>query len=394
MKLNNSKFISYGKQSINENDIKSVIEVLKSDFITQGPLIPKFEKKVSQFCKSNYAVAFNSATSALHIACMSLGVGKNDLVWTSPNSFVASANCALYCGAKIDFVDIDKKTWCLSPFNLEKKLKYHKNMKLQMPKVVIPVHLGGLSCEMKKIKELSIQYGFKIIEDASHAIGGHYQQKKIGSCLFSDITIFSFHPVKIITTVEGGMALTNNHNVYEKLSRLRSHGIEKDITKLEKKDVGPWYYEQIDLGYNYRITDFQSALGMSQLKRIKRFIKKRNEIAQIYERELAGLDISFQEISNENISSRHLFIIKVSKSIHKQLFNYLRENKIGVNLHYIPIHLHPFYRNLGFKEGDFPMAENHALQAISLPIYPDLDKEDLMFVINKIKGFMNDTKII
>ncbi len=380
-------FIPYGKQKISNDDIENIIEVLKSDWLTQGPKIDLFEKKISNKTNSNFSVSVNSATSALHLSCLSLGVSSNDLVWTSPNTFVASANCALYCGAEIDFVDIDSRTWCMSEVELEKKLQKHKLQKLKMPKVVIPVHLSGQSCNMEVIHKLSKKFGFSIIEDASHAVGSIYKNKPVGNCFFSDITVFSFHPVKIITTGEGGAALTNNKEIYTKLKRLRSHGITKDLNEMVNNRNGEWYYEQIELGFNYRMSDLHAALGISQLNQLDYFVKKRNQVSDIYKKTLNFTKIKEQFVPEDVISSRHLYPIRVSKSERNKLFNLLRNNNFGVNLHYLPVHLHPYYRKIGFKEGDFPEAELYSKEAISLPIYPDLNREDQMRIVDQINKF-------
>ena len=378
--------IPYGKQDVTDDDIKAVTTVLESDFLTQGPVVPKFEDSLSKYVDSNYAIATNSATSALHIACLSLGLTKGDILWTSPNSFVASSNCALYCGATIDFVDIDLDTYniCLNALE-EKLIKCKKNNTL--PKILVPVHLSGQSCDMRRIKSLSNEYDFKIIEDASHAIGGKYKDLPIGNCKYSDICIFSFHPVKIITTGEGGMATTNDKDLAEKLELFRSHGITRN-RDLMRKDLGPWYYEQLVLGFNYRMTDIQAALGFSQLSRIESIIKKRHKVAERYHRMLDSLPIILPKQSLKSYSSYHLYVIRlkldeISKT-HLQVFESLKSKDIGVNLHYIPIHMHPFYTSLGFKEGDFPNAEKYASEAISIPIYPQLTEQLQDEVVNAL----------
>ena len=372
--------IPYGKQNITDQDITSVIEVLRSDYLTQGPVVPNFEKSLAKYAKSKYAVAVNSATSALHIACLSLGLKKGDILWTSPISFVASSNCALYCGADVDFVDIDPQTYNMSTSQLEKKLIKAKKLN-KLPKIIIPVHLAGQSCDMEKIHTLSKKFGFKIIEDASHAIGGKYKGKNIGNCTYSDITIFSFHPVKIITTGEGGAILTNDEKICGKAQQLRSHGITRDPREMTKHIDGPWYYEQIDLGFNYRMTDLQAALGISQLKRIDSFIKKRQKIAGLYNRLLANskLILPYQKIDTK--SSFHLYIIRVpsnSSLIRSELFERLLANGILVNLHYIPIYKHPYYQTkYKIKYSDFPQAEKYYAEAISLPIFYDLKESEI-----------------
>jgi UDP-4-amino-4,6-dideoxy-N-acetyl-beta-L-altrosamine transaminase len=380
--------IPYGKQDINQQDIEAVLNVLKSDFLTQGPQVPAFEKAVTSFTGAKYALAMNSATSALHVACLALGVKEGDYVWTSPITFVASANCALYCGANIDFVDIDEKTYNMSPISLEEKLIEAKK-KNKLPKVVIPVHLCGQPCDMKAIKKLSNEYGFKIIEDASHAIGGKYLGKPIGCGEFSDITIFSFHPVKIITTAEGGMALTNSDELNTKMSLLRSHGITRDEKQMTHKPDGPWYYQQIELGYNYRMTELQAALGLSQMSRLVEFVDKRHLLAKRYNEKLTNLPLILPYQLENTYSGLHLYVIKLElnkiKKTHLEVFNFLKEKGIGVNLHYIPVHTQPYYKKLGFKEGSFKKAEDYYSAAISIPMYSGLSFEDQDKVIATIK---------
>jgi len=387
--------IPYGRQDISEEDIQAVVEVLKSDFLTQGPMVPAFEKVVSEYCSSKYAFAVNSATSALHISCLALGVGEGDIVWTSPISFVASSNCAVYCGAKVDFVDIDSTSYNISVKALEEKLI--KSEKIgRLPKVVIPVHLAGQSCEMEEIHTLGKKYGFKIIEDASHAIGGKYKNKPIGGCQYSDITVFSFHPVKIITTGEGGMCLTNNSDLAIKLNRLRSHGIVRHQSEMTKTSDGPWFYQQISLGYNYRMTDIQAALGLSQFKKIDEFINLRYNIVESYNNLLKNEWIKLPIQRKDTRSSFHLYIIRVDKYnkeiSRSQLFERLRNEGIIVNLHYIPIYKHPFYKEIGYNEDEFPNAELYYEEAISLPIYSSLTNEDvikIIEIINTPHGFQN-----
>ena len=380
--------IPYGRQDISEDDIKAVIDILKSDFLTQGPAVPAFENAVAEYCNAKYAFAVNSATSALHIACLALNVSKGDIVWTSPITFVASANCALYCGAEVDFVDIDAKTYNMSVIALEDKL-INAEKTGRLPKVVIPVHLAGQSCEMGKIFELGKKYGFKIIEDASHAIGGKYNNTPIGGCQYSDITVFSFHPVKIITTGEGGMCITNDTKLATLLNRYRSHGIVRHPSEMTHVPDGPWYYQQIELGYNYRMTDIQAALGLSQMKRLDEFVKARHRISERYNELLNEdwLELPFQQ--SDTYSALHLFIIRVKKNnkgiTHRQLFEKLRNAGILVNLHYIPIYRHPFYESIGYDKNNFPNAEAYYAEAISLPIYTTLTENDQMFVVNSIK---------
>jgi UDP-4-amino-4,6-dideoxy-N-acetyl-beta-L-altrosamine transaminase len=379
--------IPYGKQDINQADIDSVVDVLQSDFLTQGPQVPLFEKKVSNYCGSEFGVAVNSATSALHIACLALRLGKGDWLWTSPNSFVASANCGLYCGAKVDFVDIDTKTYNLSTEELEIKL-IQARQDNKLPKIVIPVHFAGQSCDMKKIYSLSQEYGFKIIEDASHAIGGKYLGRPVGSCQYSDITVFSFHPVKIITTAEGGLATTNNKKLSERMQLFRSHGVIRDPKLMTKESEGKWYYQQIDIGFNYRMTELQAALGISQMGRLNSFISARHEKKKLYNEMLKDSSIVAPYQDLNSYSALHLYPVQVSKKNRKKFFNRLRSDGIGVNIHYIPIHLHPYYRCLGFKEGDFPNSEEFYSREISLPLYSGMTFQDQEKVI---KSFLNIT---
>ena len=380
--------IPYGKQDINLADINSVIDVLQSDFLTQGPQVPLFEKTVSEYCEARYGVAVNSATSALHIACLALGLGEGDWLWTSPNSFVASANCGLYCDAKIDFVDIDSKTYNLSTIELEKKLIQAKQEN-KLPKVVIPVHFAGQSCNMKKIHFLSQEYGFKIIEDASHAIGGKYLEKPIGGCQYSDITVFSFHPVKIITTAEGGLAATNSKELAEKMRSFRSHGITRDKSLMTRDSDGDWYYQQVGLGFNYRMTELQAALGISQMQRLDEFVAKRHILQERYDLLLGDLPIIKPYQDKDNYSALHLYPIqidlnKVSKN-REQIFNVLRENGIGVNVHYIPIHTQPYYLQFGFREGDFPNSESYYDRTISIPLFHTMTAEQQDEVCNVLR---------
>jgi UDP-4-amino-4,6-dideoxy-N-acetyl-beta-L-altrosamine transaminase len=363
--------IPYGKQDINQADIDSVVDVLKSDFLTQGPQVPLFENTVASHCDAKYAVAVNSATSALHIACLSLGLKEGDWLWTSPNSFVASANCGIYCGAKVDFVDIDTQTYNLSVTELEKKLIQAKQ-EGKLPKIVIPVHFAGQSCNMKKIHSLSKEYGFSIIEDASHAIGGKYLNKPIGGCQYSDITVFSFHPVKIITTAEGGLATTNNEELAEYMRLFRGHGITRNPNLMTKSTEGDWYYQQVDLGFNYRMTELQAALGVSQMRRLDEFIAKRHTLKERYNFLLSGMPIVTPFQDKDSYSAMHLYPIQidldqVSKN-REQIFNKLRNDGIGVNVHYIPIHTQPYYQKFGFKDGDFPDSESYYSKVISLPL--------------------------
>ena len=379
--------IPYGHHNISEQDIQEVVDVLRSEFLTQGPVVERFEKAVSSYTGANYGVATNSATSALHLACRALGLGTGDILWTSPITFVASANCALYCNAEVDFVDIDPKTWNMSIDALEQKLEDAEKLG-KLPKIVIPVHLCGLPCDMDAILELSKKYGFFIIEDASHAIGARYRDEQIGKCNYSDITIFSFHPVKIITTGEGGMAMTNKKEIADKMMLLRSHGITRDPEKMTHPPDGPWYYQQIDLGFNYRMTDFQAALGLSQLQHIDNIIETRNKIASRYNEMLSSLPLQLTYCSDEKHSAFHIYVVllkrdKVNRS-HRDIFNSLRQKGIGVNLHYIPVHTQPYYMEMGFNRGDFPQAEAYYERAITLPIFPELTMDMQNQVISSV----------
>lgn len=386
-----TQFIPYGKQDISEADIAAVVEVLRSDRITQGPAIETFEQKVADYCGAKYAVAVSSATAGLHLACLALELDSNDRLWTSPNTFVASANCGRYCGAAVDFVDIDPNTYNLSPEALEQKLAQAEGSH-QLPTVVIPVHLAGQSCEMKKIAKLAQQYGFRVIEDASHAIGATYQGKPVGCCEDSDLAVFSFHPVKIITTGEGGMVVTNQEKLYQKLIRLRTHGITRDPALMTESSHGAWYYQQLELGFNYRITDLQAALGTSQMQRLEKFVTRRRYLAQRYDECLQSLPVTLPWQHPETSSSWHLYVIrlqldKISKS-HQQVFQELREAQIGVNLHYIPVHTQPYYQQLGFGWGDFPNAEQYYREAISLPLFYGLTEEDQDRIVKTLWGIL------
>jgi len=380
--------IRYGQQDITQDDIDAVINVLKSINLTQGPNIPAFEQAVMAETGARHAVAVNSATSALHIACLALDLGPGDWLWTTPNTFVASANCGLYCGAQVDFVDIDPKTWNLCPDRLEEKL-IQAEKEGRLPKVVVPVHLTGQPCNMEKIHALGQRYGFRIIEDASHAIGGRYKGEPIGNCRYSDITVFSFHPVKIITTAEGGMALTNDDTLATRLGLLRSHGITRDPALMTKEMEGPWYYQQVALGFNYRMTDIQAALGVSQMNRLHSYVRRRHEIAERYNRLLADLPLTLPWQHPDSYSAWHLYVIRLQLdrigATHREVFEAMRARDIMVNLHYIPVHTQPWYRKMGFRDGDFPQAEQYYREAISIPMHPTLTDEEQDFVVDVLR---------
>jgi UDP-4-amino-4,6-dideoxy-N-acetyl-beta-L-altrosamine transaminase len=379
-------FIPYGRQDIADEDIAAVTQVLRSDWLTQGPAIEAFETAVAKYCGAAHAVAFNSATSALHVACMALELGAGDWLWTSPNTFVASANCALYCGAQVDFVDIDPVTRNMSVAALAAKLEQAK-ANGRLPKVVIPVHFAGEPCDLRAIRVLADRYGFSVIDDASHAIGGRYGEFPIGGTPYSDITIFSFHPVKIITTAEGGMAVTNNQRLGQRMARLRTHGITRDPADMQSASHGPWYYEQVELGYNYRITDLQAALGLSQLSRLDAFIARRHALADRYDELLAPLPVQRPVRAAGNLSGMHLYVVVLKDAARRhEVFDKLRAANIGVNVHYIPVHLQPHYRAMGFEPGNFPMAEAYYAGALSLPMYATLSEAQQDIVVNALAG--------
>lgn len=382
--------IPYGRQEITQADIDAVVGVLQSDFLTQGPKVPAFEHAVAEYCGARHALAVNSATSALHIACLALGLGPGDWLWTSPISFVASANCGLYCGARVDFVDINPRTYNLCPQALERKL-VQAEREGRLPKVVVPVHLCGQPCDMAAIHALAQRYGFKIIEDASHAIGGQYRGEPIGNGRYSDITVFSFHPVKIITTAEGGMVLTNDAELANKMALLRSHGITRDPAQMTHAPDGPWYYQQIELGFNYRMTELQAALGVSQMARLDDYVARRHALARRYDTLLEPLPVVTPWQHPDGYSGLHLYVIRLAADRigrrHRQVFEALREQGVGVNLHYIPVHTQPYYQRLGFKAGDFPEAERYYVEAISLPMYPALGEAEQDDVLD----FTSDT---
>ena len=380
--------IPYGRQEITQEDIDAVVEVLKSDFLTQGPRVPEFENTVATHVGAKFGVAVNSATSALHLACAALGLGEGDWLWTSPVTFVASANCGLYCGAKVDFVDIDPRTYNLCPDALERKLEQAREDD-RLPKVVVPVHLCGQPCDMERIKALSDRYGFRVVEDASHAIGGKYQGEFIGSGRYSDITVFSFHPVKIVTTAEGGMAVTNDAELAQRMEMLRSHGITRDPARMTHEPDGPWYYQQVDLGFNYRMTELQAALGVSQMARLDDFVKRRHELARRYDELLADLPVVTPWQHPDSYSGLHLYVIRLKlgeiRASHREVFESLREQGIGVNLHYIPVHTQPFYEAMGFAPDDFPESMRYYNEAISIPMYHGLTFEQQDAVVGALK---------
>jgi UDP-4-amino-4,6-dideoxy-N-acetyl-beta-L-altrosamine transaminase len=380
--------IPYGRQDISQQDIDAVLEVLQSDFLTQGPKVPAFEQTIAKHVNAKHALAVNSATSALHIACLALGLGQGDWLWTTPITFVASANCGLYCGAQVDFVDIDPATYNLCPKALEAKLvEAERNGKL--PKVLVAVHLCGQPCDMQAIHALAQKYNFSVIEDASHAIGGKYQNEFIGNCRYSDITVFSFHPVKIITTAEGGMALTNDDLLAEKMNLYRSHGVTRDTRLMTHDPDGPWYYQQVELGYNYRMTELQAALGISQMQRLDAFVAQRHVLAQRYNELLSDLPLTLPWQHPDSYSGLHLYVIRLRldqiNKTHLQVFEELREAGIGVNLHYIPVHLQPYYQKMGFNKEDFPQAELYYDEAISLPMFSTLTQNQQDEVVRVLK---------
>lgn len=375
--------IPYGRQHIDQNDIDAVVDVLNSDFLTQGPAIAAFEKSISSYCRVQHTVAVSSATAGLHIACLALGLGEGDIAWTSPNTFPATSNAALFCGAKVDFVDIDPQTYNMCPIALKTKLEEARKTG-QIPKVVIPVHFAGQSCDMESIARLSKEYGFAVIEDASHCIGGDYKNNKMGSCEYSDICVFSFHPVKIITTGEGGAVTTNNEQLYKKLNLLRTHGITREETLFQKPNEGGWYYEQIDLAPNYRITDIQAALGLSQMSKLDQFILRRRELAQRYNHLFADVEHITPHQAKDTNSSWHLYVIRVPAVRRKEIYDGLKTAGIYANVHYIPVHTHPYYQSLGFKTGMFPQSESYYAQVISIPLYYGLQDDEQTYIAQRV----------
>lgn len=380
--------IPYGRQSLDQADIDAVVEVLQSDWLTQGPTIERFEQAMAQRCQADYAVAVCNATAALHIACLAAGLGPGDRLWTTPNTFLASANCGRYCGAEVDFVDIDPLTWNLDAYALKAKLEAAEDNGT-LPKVLVAVAFSGQSCDLRLIAGLAERYGFTVIEDASHAVGATYAGRPVGCGEFAAMTVFSFHPVKIITSAEGGMVLTNRRDLAERLQRLRSHGMTRDPEQMTEPSHGPWYYQQVELGFNYRITDLQAALGLSQLNKLDGFIERRRELAARYDRLLAYLPLTLPSAQPEAESAWHLYVVRLQLDriniSHRQVFEGLRAAGVGVNLHYIPLHLQPYYRDLGFAEGDFPQAERYYAEAISLPLFPLLSDEQQDYVVEQLR---------
>lgn len=385
--------IPYGRQSLDQADIDAVIAVLQSDWLTQGPTIERFEQAMAKRCQADFAVAVCNATAALHIACLAAGLGPGDRLWTTPNTFLASANCGRYCGAEVDFVDIDPLTWNLDAYSLATKLDAAERDGT-LPKVLVAVAFSGQSCDMRMIAELAERYGFTVIEDASHAVGASYAGRPVGCSEFAAMTVFSFHPVKIITSAEGGMVLTNRADLAERLQRLRSHGMTRDPQQMTESSHGPWYYQQVELGFNYRITDLQAALGLSQLNKLDGFIERRRELAARYDRLLAYLPLTLPSAQPDAESAWHLYVVRVQPDrinlSHRQVFEGLRAAGVGVNLHYIPLHLQPYYRDLGFAEGDFPQAERYYAEAISLPLFPRLSDEQQDFVVEQLRRLIRE----
>ena len=379
--------IPYGRHEITQSDVDTVVDVLQNGFLTQGDKVPAFEQSVAAYCGVAHGVAVNSATSALHIACLALGLGKGDWLWTSPVTFVASANCGLYCGAQVDFVDVDADSWNMCPQKLEQKLIKAK-AEGRLPKVVVPVHLRGEPCDMAAISALAKRFGFKVIEDASHAIGGQYQRQKIGNCQHSDITIFSFHPVKIVTTAEGGMAMTQSDELATRMGLFRSHGITRDPALMTHKSDGAWYYQQVELGYNYRLTDLQAALGLSQMQRLDEIVATRHMLADRYDHMLATLPLTLPQRAAGSYSGLHLYPVRLQlekiSATHQEVFDRLRGHGIGVNLHYIPVHTQPYYQDMGFKIGDFPESERYYAEAITLPLFPTLTEDEQVKVVEAL----------
>ncbi len=388
--MSKKKILPYSRQFISSDDIKNVSKVLNSDFLTQGENVGKFEKKISKIVNSKYAVATNSATSSLHLACLAIGLKKGDWLWTSPNSFIASANCGIYCGARVDFIDIDLNTYNISFDKLEEKLKSSKKKKT-LPKVIVLVHFAGNPVDIFKIKNLAKKYKFKIIEDASHALGAKTKYNKVGDCKFSDISVFSFHPVKMITTAEGGLATTNNKFYADQMKMLRTHGINYNRDNKQKKFLEPWYFDQQNLGFNYRMNDVEAALGISQLRKLKKFVKERNKISKIYNKRLKNFPLILPKVEKKSICTFHLYVIRIDKKktnrTQRNLYKHFLNSNIKVNVHYIPIYRHSFYKKMGFKASNFPNTEEYYSSAISLPVYPSMTKKDLNRVFTSLDDF-------
>ena len=378
--------IPYGRHDVDEADIEAVREVLTSDRLTQGPAVERFERDLTSLTGAAEAVAVSSATSALHIACLALDLGPGDRLWTVPNTYVASANCALYCGADVDFVDIDPTSLNMSAPSLAERLEAARSDN-RLPKVVVPVHFAGLACDMRAIHELSQRYGFRIVEDASHAIGGAYDGGPVGDCRYSDITVFSFHAVKVVTTGEGGAAMTNDPALAERMRRLRSHGVTRDESLMRGQSDGPWYYQQIDLGFNYRMTDIQAALGSSQLRRLLAMVDRREALADRYDRLLAGISVITPARARDTRSAWHLYVVQLAEGANRDrrsVFEELQQAGVGVNVHYIPVHLQPYYAGLGFRPGDFPNAEAYYAKALTLPLFPRMSEADQDHVVTSL----------
>jgi len=380
-------YIPYGRQDVDDDDVAAVETVLRSDWLTQGPATERLEQVVADYCGAEHAVAVSNGTAALHAACHAAGLGPGGLLWTSPITFVASANCARYVGADVGFVDIDPRSLNMDAVALEAKLEEAERAD-RLPDIVVPVHFGGASCNMKRIAELSRRFGFTVIEDASHAIGGRYKSHPVGSCEYSSMATFSFHPVKIVTTGEGGMIVTNEADYAERLRLFRSHGITRDPELMEDTSLGAWRYEQLDLGYNYRITDIQAALGVSQMHRIDEFVDRRNELAKRYMRLLEDVPVCWQTVAEDIYSAYHLFVVELQRDERSRVFAGMRDAGVGVNVHYIPVHLQPYYRRLGFRKGDFPVAEDYYSRAMTLPLYPKMEDEALEVVVDALLGMI------
>lgn len=384
--------IPYGRQTISEDDIAAVADVLRSDLITQGPMSDAFEVAVAEYCGAKHAVAVANGTAALHLAVMSMGLGRGGLLWTTPITFVASANCARFVGADVDFVDIDPDTLNISVETLSDKLEAAEKAG-RLPDVVVPVHFAGASCDMARIRELADRFSFRVLEDGAHGVGGRYRGDPVGGCRYSDATTFSFHPVKIVTTGEGGLVLTNDDQLADQARLLHTHGVTRDVTKMRGAPDGPWYYQQVALGYNFRITDIQAALGVSQMRRLNEFVARRNEIAAAYLDAFSDLPVRCQTVPSDVLSSYHLFVIELKQHDRSEVYDRLRDLGVGSAVHYIPVHLQPYYRDLGFNPGDFPRAEAYYRNAITLPLYPamtDADRDTVVAAVRQVLGGRSD----